>query len=144
MKKMLFAVLGTLFLVSAAAVGYAQQANLPVLTSKDYAEMKKDDVYVILFSASYCGACRLAKQNLFPELMEEYASDANVHFYMADVEKDVPDEKGTLLKDRWSIVYLPTFVVIYNDAVMYSKTGYADKCKLNLKRDLENQINRLK
>ena len=72
MKKIVMAAVAAFAVLFAAQAGLAQQAgSLPTLTSKAYASMKKDDVYVVLFSASYCGACRLAKQGLFPELIQK-------------------------------------------------------------------------
>ncbi len=145
MKKIVMAAVAAFAVLFAAQAGLAQQAgSLPTLTSKAYASMKKDDVYVVLFSASYCGACRLAKQGLFPELIQKYKTDENVHFYMFDVEQDQPAADGTSLDKRWGVLYLPTFVVVYNDAVMYSRTGYSDGLKPKIKQEIENKIKALK
>lgn len=145
MKKILLSAFLALAVLAAAPLGFAQQAaSLPALTTKSYSSMKKDEVYVVLFSASYCGACRLAKQGLFPELMQKYKSYKNVHFYVVDIEEDVPAADGTYLKDRWAVEYLPTIVVVYNDTVMYSKFGYSAKVKPEIKKAVENKINALK
>ncbi len=146
MKKIIFS-LGIAFaMFFSAQVMSAQQTTqeLPTLTSKAYASMKKDDVYVVIFSAVYCGPCRLAKQELFPELIKKYVLDKNVHFYVLDIEKDEAAPDGTFLKDRWGVEFLPTFVVAYNDAVMYLKTGYSSDQVSDLKKELVNKINSLK
>ena len=143
MKKFLFVLAAWIVLLGAGQPAWAQQGlSLPNLTSKAYSSMKKDDVYVIMFTAAYCGPCRVAKRELFPPMLEKYAAFANVHFYELDVEKDQPAPDGTFLKDRWAVNGLPTFVVIYNDTVMFSSTGYSRKN--TLQHSIENTINALK
>lgn len=146
MKKILFFAFVLLAVFAGVQEVRAEQPApvLPTLTSEAYATMQKDEVYVVMFSAVYCGPCRVAKQELFPELMEKYKTDKNVHFFVLDVDQDVPASNGTFLKDQWSADGLPTFVVVYNDAVMYSKKGYSSKIKTDLKKALEAKINALK
>ena len=145
MKIVILSVFVAVAVLACAQLGFAQQAGaLPKLTSKAYASMKKDEVYVVLFSAPYCGGCHLAQQTLFPALMKKYASEKNVHFYVLDVEEDVAAADGTFLKDKWGILYLPTFVVAYNDAVMYFKSGYSDKMEAALTKEISTQVDSLK
>ena len=146
MKKLVLTVLAVagVFFSAQAVLAQQQAAALPVLTSKAYASMKKDDVYVVMFSAAYCGPCRVAKKELFPALIEKYRQDANVHFFMLDVEKDVPAADGTYLKDKWGVEGLPTFAVVYNDTVMYAARGYSAKTAPGIRQNIENKVNALK
>ena len=145
MKKLIFAIALLAGVCFALQPAFAQQAaDVPDLTSKAYASMKKDDVYVVMFTAAYCGPCRIAKNEMLPVLMEKYASAENVHFYELDVEKDQPAPDGTFLKDRWAVDSLPTFVVVYNDAVMFSAKGYSRKTSQSLQQSIINKINALK
>ena len=136
--------------VCAAACFMAQPAcaqqtpSLDNLTSKAYSSMKKDDVYVIMFTASYCGPCQVAKRELFPVLQEKSADFKNVHFYALDVEQDQAAPDGSFLKDRWGINGVPAFMVIYNDTVMFSSTGYSKTISRVLRQSIENKINALK
>lgn len=143
MKKILLTMLGVLTVAFAIPSVYAQQ-SIPVLTSSDYSSMKKDEVYVIMFSANYCGPCRLAKRDLFPALMSKYAADSNVHFFVLDVEKDKAAADGTFLKDRWGVQGLPTFVVVYNDSVSYFQMGYSSANAADVKQSIETKVNHLK
>lgn len=145
MKKWLFAAAACIALYGAVQPAFAQQAGeLPGLTSKAYASMKQDDVYLIMFTAPYCGPCRNAKKELFPKLMKKYAAFTNVHFYELDIEKDQPAPDGSFLKDRWAVDGLPMFVVVSNDAVMFSAKGYSSSISQRLQISIENKINALK
>ena len=65
-------------------------------------------------------------------------------FVVVDVENDVKPTNGMLLKDAWGITSLPTFVVAYNDTVMYSRIGYSTLSAAAVQRELEEKINNLK
>lgn len=144
MKKLLFALAVCAAVWCAVQLAAAQTATLPNLTSRDYSSMKKDDVYVVMFTAAYCRPCLVAKREMFPALRERFAQDANVHFYALDVEKDVPAQDGSLLKNVWGVNALPTFVVVYNDAVMLFERGYSPKTAAALKQNIINKVNALK
>ncbi len=144
MKKIL---LLAVLLAGAVLAGraWAQQAKeLEPLTSRSYASVDKNDVTVVMFTASYCRPCRAAKEQLFPALMAKYAQDKNVRFYTLDVEHDSPAVNGTFLKDVWGVTALPTFVVVQHDAVMFSKRGFSDQTAVKIRQDLEARINALK
>lgn len=125
-------------------VSGGDSSSLPVLTSQSYASMKKDQVFVVMFSAAYCRPCREAKQQMFPELMNKYAKYGNVHFFTLDVEKDVAGPGGVFLKDAWAVSALPTFVVVYNDSVMLSLRGYSADSRAATQQAIENKINALR
>ena len=61
-----------------------------------------------------------------------------------DVENDVKPTNGMLLKDAWGITSLPTFVVAYNDTVMYSHIGYSALSAAAVQRELEEKSNEWK
>ena len=86
----------------------------------------------------------MAQKEMFPVLQEKYAAYPNVHFFALDVEKDQAAPDGSFLKDRWGINGVPTFVVLYNDTVMFSSTGYSGKISRVLQQSIENKINALK
>ncbi len=144
MKKILYICLGLVLFLTADPVWADQPAELKNLTSESYSYMDKGSVSVIMFTAAYCGPCRLAKKILFPELLQKYASAENVHFFALDVEKDIPAPNGTYLKDQWGVNALPTFVIVYNDTVMYSSVGFSRDKAPAVQREIENKINALK
>lgn len=145
MKKTILAVCAAAAVLFAAQAVSAQQAvSIPALTSKSYAAMKKDQVFVVMFTAAYCGPCRQAKQQMFPELMAKYAKYNNVHFFTLDVEKDVAGPGGVFLKDAWAVSALPTFAVVYNDSVMLTRKGYSADSRAATQQAIENKINALR
>ena len=77
-------------------------------------------------------------------LTKKYAQDKNVIIRKVDVENDVKPTNGMLLKDAWGITSLPTFVVAYNDTVMYSRIGYSTLSAAAVQQELEEKINNLK
>lgn len=145
MKKTILAVCAAAAVLFAAqAVSAQQSVSVPALTSKSYAAMKKDQVFVVMFTAAYCGPCRQAKQQMFPALIQKYAKYNNVHFYTLDVEKDVAGPGGVFLKNAWAVSALPTFVVVYNDSVMLSRMGYSAGTRAATQQAIENKINALR
>lgn len=145
MKKTILAVCAVAAVLFAVQTVSAQQTvSIPELTSKSYAAMKKDQVFVVMFTASYCVPCRQAKKEMFPALVAKYAKYANVRFFALDVQKDVAGPGGVFLKDSWAVSALPTFVVVYNDAVMLSRTGYSANTRPAVQQAIENKINALR
>ncbi|WP_428050352.1 thioredoxin family protein [Candidatus Avelusimicrobium fimicolum] len=142
MKK-LFGALCVLVLFAVALVAQ-QNATIPTMTSREYNGLKKDQVFVVMFSAPYCGPCHAAERTMMTALTKKYAQDKNVIIRKVDVENDVKPTNGMLLKDAWGITSLPTFVVAYNDTVMYSHIGYSALSAAAVQRELEEKINNLK
>ena len=128
----------------AVALAAQQSASIPTMTSREYAGLKKDQVFVVMFTAPYCGPCHAAERNLMTALTKKYARDAQVIIRKVDVETDVKPTNGMLLKDAWGITSLPTFVVAYNDTVMYSHIGYSALSGDVIQQEMEEKINNLK
>lgn len=103
---------------------WAQSQNFPTLTSAQYASMKKDDVYVILFTQRGCRPCIHAKK-LLPALVQQYASESNVHVYLLKTDDDSPAPDGTYLYNQLGLSGVPSFVVLYNDTSVFSRTGFS-------------------
>ena len=142
MKK-LFGALCVVVLFAVTLVAQ-QSATIPEMTSREYDGLKKDQVFVVMFTAPYCGPCHAAERKMMTALTKEYAQDKNVIIRKVDVQNDVKPANGTLLKDAWGITALPTFVVVYNDKVMYSHIGYSAISGSVVQQELEYQINTLK
>lgn len=136
MKKLLTA----LCLCLAAGTAFAQ-GPVQTLTSAAYANMKKDEVYVIAFSAAYCGPCRAAKKTMLPALADKYAGDAKVHVFVVDVENDT----GTpSLVKRFATNVVPVFVVLYNDTDYVNVEGFPQAGRETLQKQIETAVDKLK
>ncbi|WP_432635422.1 thioredoxin family protein [Candidatus Avelusimicrobium sp.] len=142
MKK-LFGALCVLVLFAVTLVAQ-QSATIPAMTSREYDGLRKDQVFVLMFTAPYCGPCHAAERTMMTALTKEYARDKNVIIRKVDVENDVKPENGVSLKEAWGITALPTFVVAYNDTVMYSHIGYSALSGAAIQQELEAKINNLK
>ena len=142
MKKLFGALcVVVLFAVTLAA---QQSATIPAMTSREYDGLRKDQVFVVMFTAPYCGPCHAAERTMMTALAKKYAQDKNVIIRKVDVQNDVKPTNGMLLKDAWGITSLPTFVVAYNDTVMYSHIGYSTLSGAAVQQELEEKINNLK
>lgn len=122
----------------------AQQQQVPALTSAQYASMKKDDVYVIMFTANGCPPCARAKKAFLPGLVQKYAAESNVHVYLFPVDADTPAPDGTTLNARLGINQAPTFVVLYNDTPVFSSTGFSPAKANKLESDIATAVDRVK
>ena len=142
MKK-LFGALCVLVLFAVTLVAQ-QSATIPAMTSREYDGLRKDQVFVLMFTAPYCGPCHAAERKMMTALTKEYAQDKNVIIRKVDIQNDVKPTNGMLLKDAWGITALPTFVVAYNDTVMYSHIGYSALSGAAIQQELEAKINNLK
>lgn len=141
MKKIIVT-LAICLLVFAAFELRAQSQELPTLTSAQYASMKKDDVYVIMFSFEGCLPCKLAKAkgNIISSLVAKYASDPQVHVYVFPVDEDTPAPDGTRLAKRLGVEKYPTFVVLSNDTDHLSDSAPLSGYSSGMRADLEKQI----
>ena len=70
MKK-LFGALCVLILFAVALVAQ-QNATIPTMTSREYNGLKKDQVFVVMFSAPYCGPCHAAERTMMTALTKKY------------------------------------------------------------------------
>lgn len=126
----------------------AQSQDLPTLTSAQYASMKKDDVYVIMFSSETCPPCKLAKRTIFPALVQKYASEPNVHVYLFPTDADVPAPDGTRLSERLGVSSIPTFVVLSNDTDHLSDSaplsGYSSGMRADLEKKISEAVSKVK
>lgn len=128
----------------------AQSQDLPTLTSAQYASMKKDDVYVIMFSFKDCPPCSLAKSknHLIPALAAKYASDPQVHVYVFPVDEDTPAPDGTRLDKRLGVERYPTFVVLSNDTDHLSDSaplsGYSSGMRASLEQKIVKAVSKVK
>lgn len=147
MKKIIIT-LAVCLLAFAAFELRAQSQKLPTLTSAQYASMKKDDVYVIMFSQQGCGPCKLAKRTIFPALVKKYAAEPNVHVYLFPTDTDVPAPDGTLLPNRLGISSVPAFVVLYNDTDHLSDSaplsGYSSGMRAGLEQKIAAAVSNVK
>lgn len=147
MKKLIVTLAVCLFAFAAFELR-AQTQNLPTLTSAQYASMKKDDVYVIMFTSETCPPCKLAKRTIFPALVKKYASEPNVHVYLFSMDTDVPASDGTLLTGRLGISTIPAFVVLYNDTDYLSDSapisGYAPSMRKELEDKISSAVSKVK
>ncbi len=144
MKKLLLAVLA-LALLAAPQLLSAQSAQASqTLTSASYESLPKDTISIILFSANYCPACKRAKANFLPILVNKYKQEERVQVFVLDTGKDTPNSQGQYLNQLWGISKLPTFVVVYNDTVMFSKVGYLAEKQAQLEQEIDKQIAKLK
>ncbi len=122
----------------------AQMPSAPALTSAQYASMKKDDVYVIMFTMKGCIPCVKAKKQFLPVLAQKYASESKVHVYLFPVDADEPAPNGTSLYTQLGINQAPTFVVLYNDTPMYTYTGFPTEGTAKLENDIISAVARVK
>lgn len=122
----------------------AQTPSIPKLTSAQYESMKKDDIYVIMFSQDGCSPCLLAKKTIMPALAEKYASEVNVHVYLFPTDSDVPAPDGTHLNEHLGINSTPTFVVLYNGTPELSEVGYASSKRADLEKKIDSAVSRRK
>lgn len=149
MKKIIVT-LAVCLLAFAAFELRAQSQELPTLTSAQYASMKKDDVYVIMFSFEGCPPCKLAKSkgNIIRSLVAKYASDPQVHVYVFPVDQDTPAPDGTRLNKRLGVERFPTFVVLSNDTDHLSDSaplsGYSPDKRANLEKKIVATVSRVK
>lgn len=144
MKKLILSVFAGLLVVCGAAELNTQTAQIPTLTSKAYASMKKDEVFVVLFSTSYCRPCAAAKKAVMPALAAQYAQDETVRVYIFVVDEDVPAADGTHLDKTLGIDRFPTFAVLYNGTIMWSRTGFSANQAETLKQQIAAEVTRLK
>lgn len=142
MKKLIVTLAVCLFAFAAFELR-AQTQPVPTLTSAQYASMKKDDVYVIMFSQRGCGPCVQAKKTLLPALIQAYASEDNVHVYLFPVETDSPAD-GVHLYNRLGISGAPSFVVLYNDTPVFSHTGFSAETQDVLKKQISSAVSKVK
>lgn len=122
----------------------AQTQQVPALTSAQYSSMKKDDVYVIMFTMKGCLPCVKAKKTLLPALAAKFASENNVHVYLFPVDTDAPAPNGTSLHTRLGITQAPSFVVLYNDTPMYSSSGFSPEGASKLESEIVSAVARVK
>lgn len=143
MKKIIAAL--AVCLLGFTALGlHAQTQQVPALTSAQYASMKKDDVYVIMFTMKGCLPCVKAKKTLLPALADKFAAENNVHVYLFPVDEDEPASDGTSLHTRLGITQAPAFVVLYNDTPMYSSVGFSSAGTDKLQSDIVSAVARVK
>lgn len=143
MKKIIIS-LAVGLLAFAAFDVCAQLSSVPELTSASYASMKKDEVYVVVFTGPGCGPCIKAKKELLPLLARQYASEENVHVYVFPTNTDVPAPDGTHLYTQLGVRGVPTFVVLYNGTSVFSHTGYSADMAPRLKKDIASAVSRVK
>lgn len=120
----------------------AQTPSIPKLTSAQYESMKKDDIYVIMFSQDGCSPCRQAKKTILPALVNKYASKSNVHVYLFSVDKDDPASDGTHLHTQLGLTGAPAFVVLYNDTSRFSKVGYDSSDQADLEEMIDSAVSK--
>lgn len=144
MKKLILSVFVGLMVVCGVVGLNAQTVQIPTLTSQSYASLKKDEVYVVLFSASYCRPCLIAKKTVMPELAEQYAQDEKVHVYIFRTDEDVAAADGTHLDETLGVDRVPTFAVLYNGTVMWRQMGFSASQAENLKQQIAAEVARLK
>lgn len=91
---------------------------------------KKSETLVIDFSASWCGPCRMMKP-IFDEISTE--NNFNCEFATVDIDEC---EK---LAEKFSIMYVPTFLILKNGNEIARTSGYMEKDKFEdfLKQNLK-------
>lgn len=144
MKKIIVTLAVCLLGFSALTELRAQTQQVSTLTSAQYASMKKDDVYVIMFTMKGCLPCVKAKKTLLPVLADKFASENNVHVYLFPVDTDAPAPNGTSLHTQLGIRQAPAFVVLYNDTPMYTSTGFEPNGANKLVSDIVSAVARVK
>ena len=87
----------------------------------------EEDKAIIMFSASWCGPCKMIKI-IYDELS---TSNNNINFYIVDI-----DDRDIFTK-KFNIRSVPTFITIKNKQIFNMSKG------ANIK-SLENIINELK
>lgn len=144
MKKIIVTVAVGLFAFCAFDLRAQTPAAAEQLTSASYASMKKDDVYVIMFTMRGCGPCVKAKKMLLPALVKKYENVSNVHVYVFPVDADKAAADGTHLYTQLGVSQAPTFVVLYNDASMYSHSGFSSDSQAKLEAEIDSAVSRVK
>jgi len=89
----------------------------------------EEDKAIIMFSASWCGPCKMIKI-IYDELSNNNNNN-NINFYIVDI-----DDRDTFAK-KFNIRSVPTFITIKNKQIFNMSKG------ANIK-SLENIINELK
>lgn len=143
MKKIIIALVVCL-LAFAAFELRAQTQDLPTLTSAQYASMKKEDVYVVMFSTRGCGPCIKARKTLLPSLAEKYKDESNIHVYLFPVDADAPASDGTHLYSQLGVSRAPAFAVLYNGAVLFSHTGFSAEIAAKLESEIDSAVSKAK
>lgn len=143
MKKIIITLVVCL-IVFAAFDLRAQTQPVPELTSAAYASMKKDDVYVVMFSMRGCGPCIKAKKTFLPSLAEKYKDESNIHVYLFPVDADAPASDGTHLYSQLGVTQAPAFVVLYNGTAMFSHTGFLAEISAKLESEIASAVSKVK
>lgn len=86
----------------------------------------EEDKAIIMFSASWCGPCKMIKI-----IYDELSNNNNINFYIVDI-----DDRDTFAK-KFNIRSVPIFITIKNKQIFNMSKG------ANIK-SLENIINELK
>lgn len=81
------------------------------------AEAQNQNPSVMVFSAKWCGACKLLKP-VVEEMKSKYAGRINIEIIDADASRDV--------LDKYSIKALPTILFMQNGSVVLKKQGFID------------------
>ena len=144
MKQMIVAIAVGFFAFCAVDLRAQTPAAVTQLTSAAYASMKKDDVYVVMFSMSGCGPCVRAKKTLLPALVKKYENVSNVHVYVFPVDADKAASDGTHLYTQLGVSQAPTFVVLYNDTPMFSHSGFSPDSQAKLEAEIDSAVSRVK
>ena len=88
------------------------------ISENEFEQVRKDDVAVIDFSATWCGPCNMLAP-VMEEVSEEFGSKAV--FYNVDIDEN-PN-----LRDEFSIMNIPALVVLKNGKKAGQQIGFMPK-----------------
>lgn len=120
------------------AQGTAQE--IPPLSETQYKRASAKDVFVILVAQAGCRPCRIVEKRIFLPLLNEYASDQQVHVVKIEVTQAGNFEKEMIL-NKFNVKRTPTVLIVQSGQNVWKKDDFPEGREGVIFNEIINTVN---